>query len=164
MHLGVFLLNSTKWGIVQIQYKSSSIDSICFKMLINNIYLIYIKLIKIFSINAEISEISEMYACICVCVYIWYRAITMNADRPLWLYGPYLYDYHLNYPTHQCVITDIQQSVWMFGDISVCLAIRACTWVCTTLHTKLFFFYLSFYCSNYSYCIFSGQINHLYDV
>ncbi len=38
------------------------------------------------------------------------------------LYGPYLYDYHLYYPAHQCVITDYyHQLVWMSGNISVCL-------------------------------------------
>ncbi len=62
------------------------------------------------------------------------------------LYGPYLYDYHLYYPTHQCVIINSNQ--WE------CLAIRVCTWVCTSLHTKLFFLFLSFYYSNFSYCIF----------
>ncbi len=70
----------------------------------------------------------------------WMRA--MNAYE--WLYGPYLYDYHLYDPAHQCVITDILTAVWMWmaDNISVCLAIRECTWVCTTY--KYIFFFLSF--------------------
>ncbi len=37
---------------------------------------------------------------------LWLNEGSMNADRPLWLYGPYLYDYHLYYLAHQYVITD----------------------------------------------------------
>ncbi len=59
------------------------------------------------------------------------------------LYGPYLYDYHLYYPAHQCVITDYyHQSVWMSGNISVCLAIRVCAWECTTYKAIVFSFFL----------------------
>ncbi len=71
------------------------------------------------------------------------------------LYGPYLYDYHLYYPTHQCVIINSNQ--WE------CLAIRVCTWVCTSLHTKLFFLFL-FITQICLIVFFYGQINHLYDV
>ncbi len=71
----------------------------------------------------------------------WMTAITMNADRHYELYGPYLYDYHLYYPTHQCVITDYQQFLWMFVNISVCLEIRVGMWVCTTY--KAFFYLFS---------------------
>ncbi len=76
----------------------------------------------------------------------WMTAITMKADRPLWLYGPYLYDYHLYY----------WLTVWMSGHISVCLAIRVCT-------TYKAFFFL-FITQIILIVFFSGQINHIYDV
>ncbi len=36
--------------------------------------------------------------------------ITLNEGYE-WLYGPYLYHYHLYYPAHQCVITDILTAI-----------------------------------------------------
>ncbi len=54
--------------------------------------------------------------------------------------------------TQTTPVTLTRTSVWMAGNISVCLAIRECMRVCTTY--KAIFFFLSLYYSNYSYCIF----------
>ncbi len=56
---------------------------------------------------------------------------------------------------HQCVITDCNQCE--------CLAISVYVWQSGyILYTKQILFF--YYYSNYSYCMFSAQINHLYDV
>ncbi len=68
------------------------------------------------------------------------------------LYGPYLYDYHLNYPTHQCVILNRNQCE--------CKAISVYVWQSEYVHEYVLaylqsnFFFISLYYSNYSYCIF----------
>ncbi len=67
--------------------------------------------------------------------------ITMNAYE--WLHGPYLYDYNLYYTTHQCVIINSNQCE--------CLAISVYVREYSTYNA---IFFLSFYYSNYSYCIF----------
>ncbi len=106
---------------------------------------------------------SKFWICVYVCfvgnvaVSVWLASVWMIINvitltewgLSLWmligrygLYGPYLYDYHLNYPAHQCVITDYQQSVCIFGYISVCLAIRVCMWVCTAYIQSYFCLYL----------------------
>ncbi len=62
------------------------------------------------------------------------RAITMNADRMLWTIWPISVWLSSVLPhTSVCIINSYQCE---------CLAIRVCTWVCTSLHTKLFFFLL----------------------
>ncbi len=44
-------------------------------------------------------------------------AISMNADRPLWIYGPYLYDYHLYYRTSACDYwLELQRLVVIIGN------------------------------------------------
>ncbi len=60
---------------------------------------------------------------------------------------------------HQRVITDYNQCE--------CLAISVYVWQCrvlsmyaSTYKANSSFFFLLFYYSNYSYCIFSAQINH----
>ncbi len=64
----------------------------------------------------------------------WMMAISMNADRPLWLYGPYLYDYHLYYPAHQCVwLLTINSNQCECLAISVCISEYVREYV---LHTK----------------------------
>ncbi len=50
---------------------------------------------------------------------------------------------------HWWIILNIYLNINIY--ISVCLAIRICTWVCTT-YKAIYFLY--FYYSNYSYCMF----------
>ncbi len=132
----------TLWHTCYVMGRNLAIgflDKICFFFVFFCFYIFYI---CVFVFCGECGCICMNRICVAdiSCDYSdWMRA--MNAYE--WLYGPYLYDYHLYYPAHQCVITDI---------ISVCLAIRECTWVCTTY--KYIFFFLSFYYSNCSYCIF----------
>ncbi len=90
----------------------------------------------------------------------------MNAYK--WLYGPYLYDYHLYYPTYQCVITDIltaiSVNVWPYQ----CMSGNQSMYVCTKYKVIFFLsFFLSFFLFITQIIIivfFSGQINNLYDV
>ncbi len=78
----------------------------------------------------------------------WMRA--MNAYE--WLYGPYLYDYHLYYRTSVCDYWHINRNQ------CECLAISVYVWPSEyVLHTKILLLKLFFF-----FC--SGQINHLYEV
>ncbi len=69
------------------------------------------------------------------------------------LYGPYQYDYQLNYPSHQCVIINSYRCE--------CLAISVYVWQseyvleCVREYVLAYiqsYFFISFYYSNYSYC------------
>ncbi len=52
--------------------------------------------------------------CGCICMISFCvdesAVITLNEGYE-WLYGPYLYHYHLYYPARQCVITDISTAI-----------------------------------------------------
>ncbi len=88
--------------------------------------------------------------CICmtsICVadnQLWLLWLNDGYHYEFWLaimdYMAHIYMIIICITAHQRVIADYyHQSVWMSGNISVCLVIRVCTWVCTTykvLHTN----------------------------
>ncbi len=113
--------------------------------------------------NVAISQWLASVWLIISCDYSdWMTAITMNADRSLMDYMAHICMIIIYITTHQCVITDYyQQFVWMSGNISVCLAIRLSTWVCTTYKTIFFSFFI-FITQIILIVCFSGQIKHLY--
>ncbi len=78
------------------------------------------------------------------------------------LYGPYLYDYHLNYPAHKCVSINSNQCE--------CLALSEYVWQSEYLHEyvlayiQVYLDFLIFITQIIFIVFFCGQINHLYDV
>ncbi len=68
------------------------------------------------------------------------------------LYGSYLYDYHLNYPTHQCECLAILVYVWQSEYEREYVLEYVLVYIQSILLLKLLLLY------------FFGQINHLYDV
>ncbi len=81
---------------------------------------------------------------------LWRPCHLMGAELSDRLFGQnYYYFFTFLIYVYVCFVGNVAAPVWL---VSVWLII----------HTKQLFFFLSFYYSNYYFCIFSGQINHLW--